>query len=273
VRRLLKEPLFHFLLLGAAIFVAYSLVAVPGRAPGTIVVTAERVKHLEAGFERLWQRPPTDAERKGLIDDWVREEIATREALALGLDKDDPVIRRRLRQKLEFVSEDAGSAAEPTDAELEAYLRAHAGAFSEGPRVTFRQVYLDPSRHGDRLARDAAQLLARLRQNDSAATPSLGDATLLPARLDDAPATDIAKQFGETFATALVALAPGSWQGPVESTYGVHLVRVDRRSAARAPELADVKDAVRREWTNARRLEATERLYQDLLERYTVRVE
>jgi len=271
VRRLLREPLFHFLLLGATIFVAYRFVAAPGSAPGTIVVGAERVKHLEAGFQRLWQRPPTAEERKALVDDWVREEIATREALALGLDRDDPVIRRRLRQKLDFVSEDAGGVAEPTDAELTEYLRAHPGSFAEGPRFTFRQVYLDPARHGDHLARDAARLLARLQAAGPTGTTP-GDPTLLPPGLDDASVDEIARQFGEAFVTALVALAPGSWRGPLESAYGLHLVRVERRTEPRAPELADVRDAVRREWTQARRRERTERFYQDLLARYTVRV-
>ena len=107
MKRLLKEPLLHFLLLGAAIFIAYRLVAARQRLGGNGRRDRRAVEHLAAGFEKTWQRPPTDEELKGLIDDWVREEIATREALALGLDKDDTVIRRRLRQKLEFVSDDA----------------------------------------------------------------------------------------------------------------------------------------------------------------------
>jgi hypothetical protein len=275
VKRILKEPLLHFVLLGAAIFIAYGLVSPPGSgAPGTVVVTAGRVEHLAAGFEKTWQRRPTDEELKSLIDDWVREEVATREALALGLDKDDTVIRRRLRQKLEFVSDDLVAQTEPSDADLNAYLQSHRESFRVGPRFTFRQVYLNPAAHRDHLARDAAQLLAQLKHGganpeDSAA----GDSTLLPVTCREVPAAEIAKQFGEPFAERLVDLTPGRWQGPVKSDYGVHLVLVSERTEGHLPELAEVRDAVRREWVNARRLDGNANFYRELLRRYTVRVE
>ena len=272
MKRLLREPLLHFLLLGAAIFVAYGLVSPPGSdAPATIVVTSGRVEHLAAGFAVLWGRPPTDAERDGLIEDWVREEIATREALALGLDKDDPVIRRRLRQKLEFLSEDTVAQTAPTDAELTAYLQAHPESFFVEPRLTFRQVYLDPQQHPDRIAGDSAQVLAQLREHgDETDGSTLGDSTLLPHAPDDVPASEVAKQFGEPFAAALLELPVGPWQGPVESSYGVHLVRVSERTEGHLPELSDVRDAVQSEWANARRQEATASFYGELRERYTV---
>lgn len=191
MKRLLKEPLFHFLLLGAGLFLAYGWTSKPGSSsePGKIVVTVGHVEHLAAGFATTWQRPPTDAELKGLVDDWVREEIATREAIAMGLDKDDTVIRRRLRQKLEFVSDDIAAQAEPTDAELKAYLQAHAESFHVEPRFTFSQVYLDPAKHGDNLARDTAQLLAQLKQAGELPDASaLGDSFLLENKFTAVPA-------------------------------------------------------------------------------------
>jgi hypothetical protein len=276
VKRVLKEPLLHFLLLGAGLFMAYSLMSGPGssNASGKIVVTVGQVEHLAAGFAKTWQRPPTDAELKGLVDDWVREEIATREAIAMGLDKDDVVIRRRLRQKLEFVSDDIAAQTKPTDADLNAYLRSHPESFGVEPRITFSQVYLDPTKHGQHLARDAAQLLVKLQQaGGKAANSVLGDSILLERSFQSAPTSEVSRQFGENFAAALAGLAPGQWQGPIESGYGVHLVYVSERAAARAPALAEVRDTVLREWANAQRLDGSARFYQELLKRYTVTIE
>ena len=115
-------------------------------------------------FTQTRQRPPTQEEWEGLIRDRVRQEVFYREALALGLDKDDLIIRRRLQQKMEFVSDDVAAQAQPTDAELNAYLQAHPDSFRVDQRFTFRQVYLNPEKHGKSLARDAAQLLAQLNQ-------------------------------------------------------------------------------------------------------------
>jgi hypothetical protein len=276
VKRILKEPLLHFLLLGAALFMAYGLMSEPGSsgAPGDIVVTEGQVEHLVAGFSKTWQRPPTDGELKGLIDDWVRDEIATREAMALGLDKDDTVIRRRLRQKLEFVSDDIAAQTEPTDADLNAYLQAYPESFRVEPQFTFSQVFLDPAKHGNNLASDTAQLLAQLQQLGAKVDSSaLGDSLLLERTFQSVPTSEIAKQFGEEFAAALGKLSPGQWQGPVESGYGVHLVLIHERTEGRLPELADVRDNVIREWANARRLELNEKFYKELLKRYTVTIE
>lgn len=276
MKRLLQEPLLHFLLLGAALFVVYARFSGSGdrRAPDEIVVTLGQVEHLAAGFAKTWQRAPGAAELRGLVDDWVREEIATREAIALGLDQGDSVIRRRLRQKLEFVSEDVATESEPTDADLRAYLGAHPDSFRVEPRLTFRQVYFDPDKRGDHLARDVAQALAQLTADDEAADRSvLGDSLLLEESFQSTPVGEIGKQFGEKFAESLVGLAPGRWQGPVESGYGVHLVRVTERTDGRVPELAEVRDAVRREWANARRLQCNGDFYRELLKRYTVVVE
>jgi hypothetical protein len=275
MKGILREPLLHFLVLGAGLFIVYGLISKPdsSSAPEKIVVTVGQVEHLAAGFAIIWQRPPADSELKGLIDDWVREEIATREAMALGLDKDDTVIRRRLRQKLELVSDDIAVLAAPTDADLNAYLQAHADSFRVEPRFTFSQVYLNPEKHGD-LAHDAFQLLARLSQAGGKADPAaVGDPFPLDHQFAAVPGSEVAKQFGEQFAAKLGGLLPGQWQGPVESGYGVHLVQVSERSEGSLPALADVRDIVQREWANARRLEANAKLYQELLKRYAVTIE
>jgi hypothetical protein len=271
--RLLKEPLFHFLLLGAAIFAGHRLVA-GGRAtaPDEIVVTQGRIDALAAAFTRTWQRPPTAGERDGLIRDYIREEVYAREAIALGLDKDDVVIRRRLRQKLEFVSEDVLAPAEPTDDQLRAYLTSHPDAFRVEARFTFRHIFLNGERRGEELARDAARLLAQLGLPGTD-PDTLGDPFLLDRRFDAVPAGLVAAQFGEQFAATLAELPTGQWVGPVASAYGTHLVFVAQRTGGRVLALEEVGDAVRREWVNAQRAESSERFYQGLLKSYSVTIE
>lgn len=274
MRRFLGEPLLHFFLLGAALFVAYGLSSGTGSAPDEIVVSAGRVEHLAATYARTWQRQPTESELEGLIDDWVHEEIAYREAVALGLDQDDTVIRRRLRQKLEFMSEDVAALTEPTDAELSAFLRAHPEMFRLETRYTFRQVHLDPELHGESLARDAALMLAELNAAGAQADISaMGDSRLLEQAYQSLSPRELAMQFGEAFAAQLAGIAPGKWQGPIESGYGLHLVLVSERTDGGAPELDAVRDDVRREWANAQRLENNRKVYEDLRKRYTVTIE
>jgi len=275
MKRLLHEPLLHFLLIGAALFVIFGLAGkrIDG-APGKIVVTQGQIASLASGFTRTWLRPPTPDELEGLIQDRVREEVYCREAMALGLDKDDTIIRRRLRQKLEFISDDLVAQVEPTDAELNAYLQAHPDSFRVEPRYTFSQVYLSPEKHGTDLGRDAERLLATLTRAGSGADVSrLGDPFLLEHTFDAVPEGEVAKQFGDKFAASLDTLTPGRWQGPVESGYGLHLVFVGSRTEGGTPPLEQVRDAVHREWANARRLEANEAFYQGLRKKYSVTVE
>jgi hypothetical protein len=275
MKRILREPLLHFLLLGIAIFAAYGLVSKRSSAePGKIVISAGQVAAMAEGFTRTWRRPPTREEIEGLIRDQVQEEVYCREAMALGLDKEDTIIRRRLRQKMEFVSDDVAALAEATDDELSVFLKAHADVFRVQRQFTFSQVYLNPERHGENLARDIAQLLAQLQQaGDRADVSKLGDSFLLEHKFQSLPASEIMKQFGEKFAAKLGELSPSQWHGPVESGYGVHLVWISERTEGRVPALAEVRDVVRREWANARRLEANEKFYQELLKRYVVTIE
>jgi hypothetical protein len=275
MKKILREPLLHFLLLGAAVFAAYGLVSKSSSdEPGKIVISAGQIAAMAEGFARTWRRPPTRAEIEGLIRDRVQEEVYYREAMALGLDKDDTIIRRRLRQKMEFVTDDVAALAEPTDDELNAYLKAHADTFRTQRQLTFSHVYLNPERRGENLARDTEQLLAQLQQaGDKVDVSELGDSFLLEREFQSLPASEAAKLFGESFAAKLGELSLRQWQGPVESGYGVHLVFVTERTEGRVPALEEVRDAVHREWANARRVETNEKFYQSLLDRYVVTIE
>jgi PPIC-type PPIASE domain len=276
MKKLIREPFIHFLLLGAAIFLAYHfLSARADNQPGKILITQGDITSMMIGFSRTWQRPPTREELDGLIGDRVREEVYYREAMAMGLDRDDPVIRRRLYQKLQFVTDDLAAPAEPSDAELTEYLKTHADVFRVDRRFTFNQVYLDPAKHGEKLAQDINKLLTQLRQHGSSDLDltSLGDTFLLDHRFEAVPTTEIAKQFGDKFAAKLTDVPIGQWFGPIESGYGMHLVFVQNSTEGRLPDLAEVRDAVLRDWTSARRLESNEKFFQSLLERYQVVVE
>jgi hypothetical protein len=273
--RLLREPLLHFLFLGVVIFAVYNGLFrdLTGEA-GKIVVTQGKINHLAATFASTRQRPPTEEELLGLIQDYIREEVFYREAMALGLDRDDTVIRRRLRQKMEFIAADMAAQAKPAEVGLQAYLAAHPTTFAVEPRFTFRHVYLDPQRRRSTLARDIDRTLAELRREGSKARlAARGDSLLLDQEFENAPAIEVKKAFGPEFFAHLSTLTPGEWHGPVSSGYGLHLVFVNQRIEGHVPPLAQVRDAVRREWTNAQRLEANEKFYQQLLKRYTVMIE
>jgi len=274
MRRWLKEPLLHFLLLGLAIFGAYRLLGPDEPPPSSIVVTEGIINGQIESFSRTWLRPPTPREVNELIREYVREEIYYREGMALALDRDDTVIRRRLKQKLEFVAEAAGIAAEPTDEDLRAYLEQRRDAYQTDARLSFVHVFLSAERRGDAVAQDAASLLAGLQSSQEALDPAaLGDPTLLERQFEDVPLRDVAAQFGDEFADRVVELPVGQWQGPIESAYGMHLVLVGARTDGRAPELDEVRDALRRDWLNERRIVANEAYYQSLLQRYTVTID
>ncbi len=274
LERLLREPLLHFLLLGVLIFAAFKFISTDASQPGKILITQGRIESLATTFSRTWRRPPSASELEGLIRDYIREEVFAREAIALGLDKDDTIIRRRLRQKIEFISEDVAAQAEPTDEQLRAYLKEHPDTFRGDRRFSFSQVYLDPQRRGPHLTRDAAQTLAELRRaGNKVDVSALGDSLMLGNEFKALPASELVKQFGEKFAARVGEMPTGQWQGPIESGFGVHLVLMSARTDGSLPALEDVRAAVRREWTNARRLEANEKFYQTLLKRYVVTIE
>ncbi|HKV77649.1 MAG TPA: peptidyl-prolyl cis-trans isomerase [Candidatus Sulfotelmatobacter sp.] len=273
--KIVRDPLFHFLLLGAAIFAIYGIVKRHSTdKPGEIVVTAGTVENLVTGFIRTWQRPPTEEELRGLVRDYIREEAAYHEALAMGLDRDDMIVRRRLRQKLEFLSDDLASRTQPSDNDLQAFLWAHPELFQKETLFSFQQIYLNPQIHGRNLKRDESRLLNLLQkiaqQPDLAV---LGDPFLLPQRFQDMSLSDVKKTFGEQFASGLSRLPIDQWQGPVSSSYGAHFIFLSQRSESYLPALADVRDQVRREWLDVKRAEATDRFYEAILRRYTVKIE
>jgi hypothetical protein len=273
IRRMLKEPLVHFLGLSLLIFLAYrALIPLSGVPEDEIVVTPSRIEQLGAVFSRTWQRPPTSAELKDLIDDYVKEEIYVREAQRLGLAEDDTVIRRRLRLKMEFLADMESGLQPPADAVLQTYLDAHPDQFMEPSRYEFEHVFLRSDGRGAAATSDVEALLVALNGSSPPDPAAVGDPTLLPPALANADAALIARDFGEEFATALKALPVGIWAGPIHSTYGLHLVRINKRQDGRLPLLAEVRERVLRAWTQTRRTELEQMRVEELLKRYPVKV-
>jgi parvulin-like peptidyl-prolyl isomerase len=269
IRRLAREPLLHFFALGLALFVLYSwLHRGMSASPNEIFVSRDQVSSLQAQFERVWQRPASPDELQHLVDNWVREEIFYREGLAMGLDRDDPVVRRRVGQKIQFIVESV-SPRSATTAELQAWLDAHPAAYQVEPRYSLRQAYFDPQRHGARLPHDIAATQRALAQGADDA----GDSTLLPSEMQDAPRSEVERTFGADFAAALKDLPLGSWQGPVRSAFGVHLVQVEARGDGHAPPLEQVRAQVERDLLEARLGQDNQAIYDRLRANYRVRVE
>ena len=268
---MLREPLVHFLAFALAIFMLYAaLNPSDSVSPGRIVVTQARIEQIATLFARTWQRPPSPSELKGLIDDYVKDEVFYREALKLGLEADDTVIRRRLRQKMEFLSDAANEILNPTELELAEYLNAHAEEFFVEPALAFRQIYLNSERRGDKTNEDAKAALEALRSNSSLDPASVGDPTLLPSELPLTSKTSVSQTFGPAFAEEITKSAPGNWVGPIKSAFGAHLVRVQEISPGRVPTLAEVRDAVQRDWASEKRRTLAERRFNELLKQYDV---
>lgn len=269
-KNLWHEPLLHFLLIGAGLFGLYALQNdIEPEAPKRIVVTPGQVEQLSERFQRTWSRKPTDEETRGLIESYLREEIFYREAVAMGLDQNDPLVRQRMRQKLEFMLEDL-SAATIDDAGVAEFYAENSERYRIPARASLRQVYLDPDRHAD-LEATVRQLRAEL--DDGAGFETLGDRSMLPASFELATENELARNFGADFARAVVDLPVSTWSGPVFSAFGAHLVRIEELVEARIPGLDEVEAQVRRDYQIRRQQQQKDLAYQRLREEYEVIVQ
>jgi hypothetical protein len=273
-RRILREPLVHFLALALMIFIAYGLLSRQGLSTRErIEVGSTKIEQLTGLFTKSWQRPPTAAELKGLIDDYVTTEIYSREALAMGLDTDDSVIRQRLRMKMELLTEVTVDALSPRDEELAKYLSDHAEQFQGEPQFAIEQVFLSREKRGTALQADAASLLEALRSGAVTDPGLIGDPTLLPQAMPLSRLSAISGEFGAEFADATSGLQVGVWSGPVNSAYGLHLVKVGSKKGGSTPTLAEVRDAVLREWKADRREEIRQQTLAAYASKYDIVVD
>jgi len=271
MRRLLGEPMLHFVLIGIALFAAYQWRAPADSDGSRIVVTQGVVDDLVTQHVAAKGREPSSAELNHLVESYVRDEILYREGVKLGLDRDDLVVKRRVRQKIELIAEEEASTQAPTDAELSAYLAANPARFLQPAVVTFDQVFLGESTRGPAVVPAVSVTREALRKG--ADPQELGKPTLLPSRMTQTAADLVARDFGDVFAAALVKAPIGEWTGPIDSSFGSHYVRVSDRTPAAAPALAAVREQVAREWENERRQRARADAYARMRGEYEVSLE
>ena len=275
MKKILSEPLIHFLIIGALLFIVYDFFKDSSSAGRSdIIITAADIKTLQANFTRTWSRPPTEKELNALVEELVRDEIALREAKAMGLDKEDVYIRKRLRSKLELLLDDFAEITTPDETALQQYLQDHREEFSIPPRITLEQIYFDPKQAEGDVSKRIQAALETLEGKTPALDPRrLGDITMLPFRVSLAPPRMISRQFGSIFTEEIMRLPVGVWSGPVKSGYGFHLVHVIEKTSARTPSLEEVRDRVAREWMAKRRQEVKEQTYEKLRRQYTVSID
>jgi hypothetical protein len=276
MKNILREPLLHFLLLGAAIFLVYLWIHPPGTAASgnQISLGPNELARMAQIFQTQWQRPPTPEEMDGLVRAQLKEEVLYREALAMGLEKDDQIVRRRLAQKMEFLMTDVTDPGTVEDKVLQAFYEKNAARYSRPAQWTFRQIYFSPDKRGQRVAHEAKVLLATLQATHAGmdAHADAGDRIMLQPRYDRVSTDDIARDFGREFADKLAGLTPGRWQGPLASGFGLHLVYIRKREDAAAPSLDAVREQVRNDYLYDLRQKRSDELVEKLKARYDITI-
>jgi hypothetical protein len=279
VFRFWKEPLIHFFVLGLVVFGLHRMLDKQPEAAGDpllVEVTSADIEWFRTLWSKRMGREPTIEELRGQVHQLIREEVLSREALSMGLDEGDMVVRRRLAQKMDFLFADLSDITEPSEGELQAYLRENRSAYEIPGQVTFTQVYFNTDKRGEEEASEAVRLIVeRLNANENVPpdASALGDPFLLPSSFSSISQAEIRAQFGAGFAGAVPALAPRIWHGPVASGYGLHAVYVHERMDATLPGFDDLKEKLKVDWMADRQRETVRRAYEALRGRYRVLVE
>jgi peptidyl-prolyl cis-trans isomerase C len=275
VGRLLREPLIHFLVAALLLFAGYRVLRPDAglrEDSNRIVITSDDIDQLQVAWTAQWRRPPTPDEMRGLVQDKIREEMLYREALALGLDKDDTIVKRRLAQKMEFLADDSSSLGEPTTDELKAWFEKNGQRFALHSLVTFRHLFFSFDRRGEDARSDAAATLIKL--SGSSANPSDAEKIADPFMFQDFYAErtsdQIANIFGTAFAQSMLDLKPGAWRGPIGSGFGWHLVLVESITPDRIPAFEEVESLVKSDWVAEQRADSKGKMLEAIGARYHV---
>jgi peptidyl-prolyl cis-trans isomerase C len=275
IRRWLREPLLHFLFLGLMLFAANSFIT-RGRTgagfPKQIQITLDDLRQMAIYFQSQWGRPPTPEEFKGLVESKVKEEVLYREGVEMGLDKDDIIVKRRVAQKMQFLSEDVTAMQLPTPARLKAWYDKHSDQFAFPKRVSFRHLYFSPDHRHAGAHDNAERALTRLagQPENSKLAAALADPFMFQDYYRELAPDSLAKEFGPQFARSVEKLPTGSWQGPIESGFGWHLVFVDAVVPGRVPVFEEVESDVKKAWLDEQGAQAWDKAYQDMRAKYTV---
>jgi peptidyl-prolyl cis-trans isomerase C len=275
LKRWLREPLLHFLLLGVALFAVYAYLHHGSggiESSRQIVLSLDELRQMDMYFESQWHRQPTPDEFQAMVEDKVREEVLYREGLAIGLEKDDTIVKRRMAQKMQFLAEDVATAHEPSTAELESWFKRNSSKFALPSRYSFRHLYFSPDKRGKSAEDNATKVLTKIagQPEDSKFALSLADSFMFQDYYGDRTPEALAKEFGPQFAVALEKVKPGSWQGPIESGYGWHLVFVDTVIPGRIPALEEIEPDVKAAWLGEQKATAWQKAYSEMRAKYAV---
>jgi hypothetical protein len=267
-----REPLLHFLIIGTAIFAVFSIANKEEIADSgnKIVVSSAEIKRLSDSWSKRRNRPPSEIELQGLIDSYIKEEIYYREALSLGLDQNDTIIRRRLKQKMEYLSSDLAELNQPDETELNKYFVDNKNKYKFPARISFTHIYFSLDKRGARALEDSKRVLADL---DLPRASERGDRFMMEYDFVHETPSEVTRIFGSGFAEQLFALETNTWQGPVASGYGFHLVRISEKIDARMPELASVIEKVRTDFMFEQRQKTNKEIYDKFKERYEIVIE
>ena len=268
--RLLREPLLHFCLIGGLIYIVFGLINDNQElADNVIVVSSERVFQLRSLFESTWKRPPTTEEIDNLIEEHIREEVYYRDAVSLALDRNDALVRRRMHQKMEFLIDTGSYLEEPVQSELEAYYAANDRTYYQSPRLAIEQIYLGENPDADQIA----SWLSALNSDQAIDRDAISGRSFLPDRLGLSTSEVVNGVFGQGFFEQLAQSQHATWVGPVESAYGIHLVRIIDRLPGRTPDFGEIRDLVRKNWREAKALAVRENDYAQRRSRFIIRIE
>ena len=268
----LKEPLFHFLVIGAGLFLLYGVTAnEPENEETRIEVNTVRADRMVTLWEKRWNRPPTQEEFNGLTEQYINEEVLYREALAMGLDSDDPVVRRRMAQKVKFISNDIITIDTPSDKVLQSYLDTHASKYQLAGKVTFKHIYFNPAKHDAAMEEEAKALLVKLSEDNNVIDmQSVGDGFLHGAAFTEMKVFEINRLFGKEFAKKLFEQPMDKWVGPLSSGYGLHLVYIDAKMESKTASLEIAKQSVLEDWTTDERKKVNDAFVSNLRKQYDV---
>jgi parvulin-like peptidyl-prolyl isomerase len=271
-----REPLIHFFVLGLALFGLHAVLDRRPEAaaddPYLVEISSADIEWMQTMFTKQMGRQPTGRDLRGRVNQLIREQVLSREAVAMGIDKGDAVVRRRLAQKMEFLFKDLAAMSEPTADELQRFFAANRQKYEIPAQVTFAQVFFSGERRGGEGAGQAVQALIDENPDPDDMAPS-GDASILPLGCSQCSQQEIANRFGTAFGQAMLSLEPGAWQGPVRSPYGYHAVYIRERREARLPSFAQVEEQVKNDWLFAKQEENTRKVYGKIRSRYRVLVE
>jgi len=270
----LKEPLFHFLVIGAGLFLLYGVTAEETQDEETrIEINTVRADRMVTLWEKRWNRPPTQEEFTGLTEQYINEEVLYREALAMGLDKDDPVVRRRMAQKVKFISNDIITIDTPSDTVLQSYLDKHASKYQLAGKVTFQHIYFNPAKHDAAMEEEAKSLLVKLsKDNHGIDMQSVGDGFMHGTTFKELKVFEINRLLGKDFSKKLFEQPTGKWVGPLVSGYGLHLVYIDAKTASKTATLEMAKQSVLEDWTTDERKKVNDAFISNLRKQYNVTI-